>query len=144
MKADPQRSHSYFIWLHPVFSPEAFRSLCLLRIISFFHGYQCQIRSLTRLWFYSIINGFALPLKAEHKQFLVKVLLPLHTVKSLSLFHAQVQTISCLITCTHVCACSLTFQGQKKQIPCFHAGLWKFMNLDIWNAFMLIWSHLFF
>ena len=38
----------------------------------------------------SIINGFALPLKAEHKQFLVKVLLPLHTVKSLSLFHAQV------------------------------------------------------
>uniref|UniRef100_A0A4W5PSI9 Serine/threonine protein phosphatase 2A regulatory subunit n=1 Tax=Hucho hucho TaxID=62062 RepID=A0A4W5PSI9_9TELE len=38
----------------------------------------------------SIINGFALPLKAEHKQFLVKVLIPLHTVRSLSLFHAQV------------------------------------------------------
>ncbi|XP_055496024.1 protein phosphatase 2, regulatory subunit B', epsilon isoform X1 [Leucoraja erinacea] len=38
----------------------------------------------------SIINGFALPLKAEHKQFLIKVLLPLHTVKNLSLFHAQV------------------------------------------------------
>uniref|UniRef100_A0A1A8QBH7 Serine/threonine protein phosphatase 2A regulatory subunit n=1 Tax=Nothobranchius pienaari TaxID=704102 RepID=A0A1A8QBH7_9TELE len=37
----------------------------------------------------SIINGFALPLKAEHKQFLVKVLIPLHTVRSLSLFHAQ-------------------------------------------------------
>ncbi|XP_069772348.1 protein phosphatase 2, regulatory subunit B', epsilon isoform X2 [Narcine bancroftii] len=37
----------------------------------------------------SIINGFALPLKAEHKQFLIKVLLPLHTVRSLSLFHAQ-------------------------------------------------------
>ncbi|XP_055720996.1 serine/threonine-protein phosphatase 2A 56 kDa regulatory subunit epsilon isoform-like isoform X3 [Salvelinus fontinalis] len=37
----------------------------------------------------SIINGFALPLKAEHKQFLVKVLMPLHTVRSLSLFHAQ-------------------------------------------------------
>ncbi len=36
----------------------------------------------------SIINGFALPLKAEHKQFLVKVLIPLHTVRSLSLFHA--------------------------------------------------------
>lgn len=39
----------------------------------------------------SIINGFALPLKAEHKQFLVKVLLPLHSVRSLSLFHAQVR-----------------------------------------------------
>ncbi|CAN0396813.1 serine/threonine-protein phosphatase 2A 56 kDa regulatory subunit epsilon isoform-like [Lethenteron reissneri] len=37
----------------------------------------------------SIINGFALPLKAEHKQFLVKVLIPLHTAKGLSLFHAQ-------------------------------------------------------
>lgn len=39
--------------------------------------------------FGSIINGFALPLKSEHKQFLVKVLLPLHKVKCLSLYHAQ-------------------------------------------------------
>uniref|UniRef100_A0A3B3Z740 Uncharacterized protein n=1 Tax=Periophthalmus magnuspinnatus TaxID=409849 RepID=A0A3B3Z740_9GOBI len=39
----------------------------------------------------SIINGFALPLKAEHKQFLVRVLIPLHTAKSLSIFHAQVR-----------------------------------------------------
>ncbi|KAF5898634.1 serine/threonine-protein phosphatase 2A 56 kDa regulatory subunit alpha isoform [Clarias magur] len=37
----------------------------------------------------SIINGFALPLKAEHKQFLMKVLMPMHTAKTLSLFHAQ-------------------------------------------------------
>ncbi|XP_069749918.1 serine/threonine-protein phosphatase 2A 56 kDa regulatory subunit epsilon isoform isoform X2 [Narcine bancroftii] len=37
----------------------------------------------------SIINGFALPLKAEHKQFLLRVLLPLHTSRTLSLFHAQ-------------------------------------------------------
>jgi len=37
----------------------------------------------------SIINGFALPLKAEHKTFLMKVLIPLHKSKSLSLFHAQ-------------------------------------------------------
>jgi len=37
----------------------------------------------------SIINGFALPLKAEHKQFLVKVLIPLHKVRCLSLYHAQ-------------------------------------------------------
>uniref|UniRef100_A0A8C3G9E9 Serine/threonine protein phosphatase 2A regulatory subunit n=1 Tax=Cyclopterus lumpus TaxID=8103 RepID=A0A8C3G9E9_CYCLU len=41
----------------------------------------------------SIINGFALPLKAEHKQFLVRVLIPLHTAKSLSIFHAQVSDI---------------------------------------------------
>ncbi|KAH3666390.1 hypothetical protein WICMUC_005658 [Wickerhamomyces mucosus] len=37
----------------------------------------------------SIINGFALPLKEEHKVFLVRVLLPLHKVKSLSLYHPQ-------------------------------------------------------
>jgi serine/threonine-protein phosphatase 2A regulatory subunit B' len=37
----------------------------------------------------SIINGFALPLKDEHKTFLTRVLLPLHKVQSLSLYHPQ-------------------------------------------------------
>ncbi|XP_011503603.1 PREDICTED: serine/threonine-protein phosphatase 2A 56 kDa regulatory subunit gamma isoform-like isoform X3 [Ceratosolen solmsi marchali] len=37
----------------------------------------------------SIINGFALPLKEEHKTFLLKVLLPLHKAKSLSVYHPQ-------------------------------------------------------
>ncbi|CAG0891856.1 unnamed protein product [Darwinula stevensoni] len=37
----------------------------------------------------SIINGFALPLKTEHKQFLCKVLIPLHKVRCLSMYHAQ-------------------------------------------------------
>ncbi|CAH1791574.1 unnamed protein product [Owenia fusiformis] len=37
----------------------------------------------------SIINGFALPLKEEHKVFLLRVLLPLHKVKSLSVYHPQ-------------------------------------------------------
>lgn len=37
----------------------------------------------------SIINGFALPLKEEHKTFLTHVLIPLHKVKSLSLYHPQ-------------------------------------------------------
>lgn len=37
----------------------------------------------------SIINGFALPLKEEHKQFLEKSLIPLHKVKTLSTFHQQ-------------------------------------------------------
>ena len=35
----------------------------------------------------SIINGFALPLKEEHKLFLSRVLLPLHKVQSLGVFH---------------------------------------------------------
>ena len=38
----------------------------------------------------SIINGFALPLKTEHRQFLLKVLIPLHKARTLSLYHAQV------------------------------------------------------
>ncbi|CAF0867216.1 unnamed protein product [Rotaria sordida] len=37
----------------------------------------------------SIINGFAVPLKEEHKVFLGRVLLPLHKAYSLSLFHPQ-------------------------------------------------------
>ena len=41
----------------------------------------------------SIINGFALPLKEEHKTFLVRVLIPLHKVKSLSCYHPQVRYI---------------------------------------------------
>ncbi|KAI0035948.1 phosphatase 2A regulatory B subunit-domain-containing protein [Vararia minispora EC-137] len=37
----------------------------------------------------SIINGFALPLKEEHKTFLMRSLIPLHKVKSLSMYHPQ-------------------------------------------------------
>jgi len=37
----------------------------------------------------SIINGFALPLKDEHKDFLIKALIPLHKVKCLPSFHQQ-------------------------------------------------------
>mmetsp|Transcript_68021 Transcript_68021/g.142041 ORF Transcript_68021/g.142041 Transcript_68021/m.142041 type:complete len:474 (-) Transcript_68021:318-1739(-) len=37
----------------------------------------------------SIINGFALPLKDEHKDFLIKALIPLHKVKSLVSFYQQ-------------------------------------------------------
>ncbi|SCU83230.1 LADA_0C10286g1_1 [Lachancea dasiensis] len=37
----------------------------------------------------SIINGFALPLKEEHKIFLVRVLIPMHKVRCLSLYHPQ-------------------------------------------------------
>ncbi|PFH38303.1 protein phosphatase 2a regulatory b subunit (b56 family) protein [Besnoitia besnoiti] len=37
----------------------------------------------------SIINGFALPLKEEHKLFLERVLVPLHKARCLSPFHQQ-------------------------------------------------------
>ncbi|CAN7020425.1 hypothetical protein IGI04_021956 [Brassica rapa subsp. trilocularis] len=37
----------------------------------------------------SIINGFALPLKEEHKVFLVRALIPLHKPKCLQMYHQQ-------------------------------------------------------
>lgn len=37
----------------------------------------------------SIINGFALPLKEEHKVFLTRVLIPLHKARSLAMYHPQ-------------------------------------------------------
>lgn len=37
----------------------------------------------------SIINGFVLPLKEEHKLFLLKVLMPLHKARTLSAYHPQ-------------------------------------------------------
>ena len=40
-------------------------------------------------FFISIINGFAVPLKEEHKVFLIKVLLPLHKARTLSVYHPQ-------------------------------------------------------
>lgn len=48
-----------------------------------------EIREGQRDFCSSIINGFALPLKEEHKVFLIKVLLPLHKVKTLSVYHPQ-------------------------------------------------------
>ncbi|KAH7537096.1 serine/threonine protein phosphatase 2A 57 kDa regulatory subunit B' beta isoform [Ziziphus jujuba] len=37
----------------------------------------------------SIINGFALPMKEEHKLFLVRALIPLHKPKSIPVYHQQ-------------------------------------------------------
>ena len=37
----------------------------------------------------SIINGFALPMKEEHKLFLVRALIPLHKPKSVGVYHQQ-------------------------------------------------------
>ncbi len=42
----------------------------------------------------SIINGFALPLKDQHKEFLQRVLLPLHKVTYVSVFHPQLRYIT--------------------------------------------------
>ncbi|XP_076934626.1 serine/threonine protein phosphatase 2A 59 kDa regulatory subunit B' gamma isoform-like [Bidens hawaiensis] len=43
----------------------------------------------------SIVNGFALPLKDEHKSFLVHVLIPLHKPRCLSMYHQQLVYCVC-------------------------------------------------
>uniref|UniRef100_A0A8C5GYY0 Serine/threonine protein phosphatase 2A regulatory subunit n=1 Tax=Gouania willdenowi TaxID=441366 RepID=A0A8C5GYY0_GOUWI len=67
-----------------------FLKTILHRIYGKFLGLRAIIRRHINNIFYSIINGFALPLKEEHKMFLIRVLLPLHKVKSLSVYHPQV------------------------------------------------------
>lgn len=46
------------------------------------------IAELLEIWG-SIINGFAQPLKEEHKKFLVRVLIPLHKPKCVPMYHQQ-------------------------------------------------------
>lgn len=64
---------------------------CQLLFLMFTNMLFCILMSFTinNYFICSIINGFALPLKEEHKQFLMKVLMPLHKAKALSMYHPQ-------------------------------------------------------
>jgi hypothetical protein len=44
----------------------------------------------------SVINGFAVPIKEEHRALLVRALLPLHKAATLGAFHAQLSYCMCL------------------------------------------------
>lgn len=46
------------------------------------------IGELLEIWG-SIINGFTVPLKEEHKLFLMRVLIPLHKTKGMQAYHRQ-------------------------------------------------------
>ncbi|KAM6540700.1 hypothetical protein CsatB_005147 [Cannabis sativa] len=48
----------------------------------------CGIGELLEIWG-SIINGFTVPLKEEHKLFLMRVLIPLHKTKGMQGYHRQ-------------------------------------------------------
>ena len=50
--------------------------------------YFCGINELLEIMI-SIINGYAVPLKQEHKDFLINILLPLHTSYYLHIFHSN-------------------------------------------------------
>ncbi|KAK8834256.1 hypothetical protein M9Y10_025638 [Tritrichomonas musculus] len=55
--------------------------------------YFCGVNELLEIM-YSIINGYAVPLKQEHKEFLIKILLPLYTSNYLHIF--QINLLNCV------------------------------------------------
>lgn len=79
---------------------------------------------------HSIINGFALPLKEEHKVFLIRVLLPLHKVKSLSVYHPQVYFFSFLFFSLGVKSMHYMVQS----IELFKMFVTKFFNFHYTNS----------
>ena len=83
------------------------------------------------LHLHSIINGFALPLKEEHKQFLMRVLIPLHKVRSLGVYHPQLAycivqflekdpTLTKQVTAESCCLCFFLTVHFCKHSPCMH------------------------
>ncbi|KAF5745774.1 serine/threonine protein phosphatase 2A 57 kDa regulatory subunit B' beta isoform-like [Tripterygium wilfordii] len=48
----------------------------------------CGIGELLEIWG-SIINGFTVPLREEHRLFLMRVLIPLHMTKGMQIYHRQ-------------------------------------------------------
>ncbi|OBS69092.1 hypothetical protein A6R68_02374, partial [Neotoma lepida] len=126
-----------------------FLKTVLHRIYGKFLGLRAFIRKQINNIFLSIINGFALPLKAEHKQFLMKVLIPMHTAKGLALFHAQlaycvVQFLEKDTTLTEPVAeralyfwnneyiLSLIEENIDKILPIMFASLYK-ISKEHWN-----------
>mmetsp|Transcript_6401 Transcript_6401/g.8797 ORF Transcript_6401/g.8797 Transcript_6401/m.8797 type:complete len:475 (+) Transcript_6401:96-1520(+) len=70
----------------------------------------------------SIISGFALPLKAEHKQFLKTVLIPMHKVKPLQVFHQQLSyCVTQFVDKDHTLA-PLVIQGLLKIWPAVNSS----------------------
>ncbi|KAI3695452.1 hypothetical protein L1987_78449 [Smallanthus sonchifolius] len=65
----------------------------------------------------SIINGFALPLKDEHKIFLVHVLIPLHKPRILSMYHQQLVYCVCQFVEKDCKLADMVIQGLLKYWP---------------------------
>ncbi|KAJ1395213.1 Protein phosphatase 2A, regulatory B subunit, B56 [Sesbania bispinosa] len=65
----------------------------------------------------SIINGFALPLKEEHKLFLVRALIPLHKPKCVSIYHQQLSYCIALFVEKDVKLADIVIRGLLKFWP---------------------------
>lgn len=92
---DPRERETLKNVYHRIYSKFTFyRSNMRKSMINVFLHYvfemetQCGVGELLEIWG-SIINGFAVPIKEEHKLFLVKVLIPLHKPKGIQTYHRQ-------------------------------------------------------
>lgn len=63
------------------------------KLIKYINFFIFEKVSKINLMVFSIVNGFSIPLKEDHKMFLHKVLMPLHQSKYLSDFHVQLTVI---------------------------------------------------
>lgn len=70
----------------------------------------------------SIINGFALPLKEEHKQFLVRALLPLHKPKCLAMYHQQLSYCVTQFVEKDACLAEPVIRGLLRFWPLTNSG----------------------
>ncbi|OVA15948.1 Protein phosphatase 2A [Macleaya cordata] len=92
---DPRERESLKNTYHRIYSKFTFyRSFMRKSMINVFLHFVCEmethcgIRELLEIWG-SIINGFTVPLKEEHKMFLMRVLIPLHKPKGIQTYHRQ-------------------------------------------------------
>ncbi|GKV23986.1 hypothetical protein SLEP1_g33648 [Rubroshorea leprosula] len=98
---DPRERESLQNVFHRIYSRFTFYRLFMRKAMNdvfLHHTFEterhCGISDLLEIWG-SIINGFAVPLKEEHKLFLMRVLIPLHKAKGLQLYHRQLSYCVC-------------------------------------------------
>lgn len=72
--------------------------------------------------FGSIINGFALPMKEEHKLFLVRALVPLHKTKSVTSYHNQLAYCMTLFVEKDYRLADIVVRGLLKYWPISNCG----------------------
>ncbi|KAK9112609.1 hypothetical protein Scep_020128 [Stephania cephalantha] len=92
---DPRERESVKNVFHRIYTKFQFYRSFMRKAMNdvFFHfvyetDRHCGVGDLLEIWG-SIINGFSMPLKEEHKQFLLKVLIPLHKPRCVQAYHRQ-------------------------------------------------------
>lgn len=74
------------------------------------------IGDLLEIWG-SIINGFTVPLKEEHKNFLMRILIPLHKPKGMMAYHRQLAYCVCQLVQKEPQLCGVVVRGILRYWP---------------------------